>query len=283
MKYKYQLRSGSKKEICPQCGQRRFVPYVLASDGVTMAGAEYGRCDREENCGYIKYPTEESKSVDAVEVKPQPKKEPIRFAKDVLVVSPYGNLYKYAERVLKWKALAVWQMYKVTTYQSFTMFWQIDINGKIHAGKGIAYGTDGHRIKDDRPCVWAHKIGAYKNLMQGEELQQCFFGEHLLTNRPKAKVHVVESEKTAMLMSAVAPDFVWLACGGSKGLGDDKCKVLEGREVKLFPDNGQLFSWGKIARKHGWEIDTTIEDCPVVGCDVWDVTEEIIKNERRMV
>ena len=55
--YKWVLRKGSRKEICPNCGQKRFVPYVSAADGKTLAGAQYGRCDREQHCGYICYPS----------------------------------------------------------------------------------------------------------------------------------------------------------------------------------------------------------------------------------
>ena len=53
-KYKYHLRSGSAKEICPNCRQRTFVPYV--DEGENIVGELYGRCDRENKCGYYRYP-----------------------------------------------------------------------------------------------------------------------------------------------------------------------------------------------------------------------------------
>ena len=48
-KFKYHLRGGSAKEVCPNCGQRTFVPYV--DDAEQIVGELYGRCDRENKCG----------------------------------------------------------------------------------------------------------------------------------------------------------------------------------------------------------------------------------------
>ena len=50
--YKYQLRRSGRKEICPNCGKRRFVPYVLTEDNETIVNPDWGRCDRENSCGY---------------------------------------------------------------------------------------------------------------------------------------------------------------------------------------------------------------------------------------
>ena len=61
--YKWSLRKGGKKERCPQCGKLRFVPFVLTADPTVKAGTEYGRCDREQSCGYFRYPGGEVKAV----------------------------------------------------------------------------------------------------------------------------------------------------------------------------------------------------------------------------
>ena len=39
---------------------------------------------------------------------------------------------------------------------------------------------------------------------------QCLFGEHLLRLHPDKKVAVVESEKTAVICSALMPEYVWV-------------------------------------------------------------------------
>jgi hypothetical protein len=53
--YRFQFERASKKHICPACGKRRFVRYL---DTLTdeLLPDQYGRCDREVNCGYFLNP-----------------------------------------------------------------------------------------------------------------------------------------------------------------------------------------------------------------------------------
>jgi hypothetical protein len=74
-------------------------------------------------------------------------------------------------------------------------------------------------------------------------LYQCLFGEHLLSRQPEAHVCLVESEKTALVMSACHPDQLWLATAGSSGLSPERVKCLCGRRVTLFPDSGCYEKW----------------------------------------
>ena len=75
--YKWSLRKGGRKMRCPNCGQMRFVPFVLTADGRTLAGSEFGRCDREQSCGYFRYPDKEAKAT--VEMEPRPELPPALF------------------------------------------------------------------------------------------------------------------------------------------------------------------------------------------------------------
>ena len=105
------------------------------------------------------------------------------------------------------------------------------------------YDENGHRCKDITPPVrWVHSV-----LKPNFILSQCLFGEHLLCDATK-KVAIVESEKTAIIASIYLPDMIWLACGGSEGLNFDRCAVLRGRNVTLFPDSGQYDKWSAKAR-----------------------------------
>lgn len=285
--YKWELRKGGGKMYCPQCGQKRFVPYVSALDHSTLAGLIFGRCDREQSCGYHKYPNGQ----DAPDVQPReiPKKEPLRFFPAAVMVSPDSALFDYVAGLFGANhATAIWNRYKIGAIRGRTIFWQIAKDGTIRSGKIIPYKTDGHRDKKDKyPAAWAHKNLTFRGYCTGEELQQCYFGEHLLKDGDKP-VMIVESEKTAAIMSEISEKYIWLASGGSQGLKNEaKNKVLEGRDVSLCPDNGQYWAWKAIADLHGWKVIDTLEKHPIFeGCDILDyvtagVFPELLKHKRK--
>jgi len=131
-----------------------------------------------------------------------------------------------------------------STPQEETVFPQIDGCGRLRTGKIIAYGADGHRIKE-RHADWLHSryMKALGKTAQDFHLLQCLFGEHLLPQRPTAQVGLVEAEKTAVICSLAFPDVIWLATGGKMNLSPDRCKCLAGRDVIIYPDADATEEW----------------------------------------
>lgn len=154
-----------------------------------------------------------------------------------------------------------------------TLWWQIDTQGRVHTGKAMQYNPlTGHRVKEQGfPVNWAHRMRLY-----GEPsdlvVPQCLFGEHLINVDVNVNCHpegmhrgaqssfssssslalqaatpplvmLVESEKTAIIMSLVCPDTVWLATGGKQGFKEQMLAPLIGLEVAVYPDADALHDW----------------------------------------
>ena len=165
------------------------------------------------------------------------------------------------------------------------IFWQIDEFDQLRDGKIMHYRPDCHRDHDRKPTWTAYLLRKHGQLPKDWNTYHCLFGLHLLflperqlplLNRrgqgwsDKTADHyadqtpsdspysggetiaVVEAEKTAVIMSEVKPDYVWLATGGKTELNVAKLRPLEGRRIILFPDtdaNGQTYrDWYDIAK-----------------------------------
>jgi hypothetical protein len=146
-----------------------------------------------------------------------------------------------------------------------TVFWQVDINGNVRTGKVMLYNpTDAKRVKQPfNHITWVHTLlrkryetldirfetggnNGAKNLNAQisilDTVKQCFFGEHLLRDTTKP-VALVESEKTALIASIMMPSYTWIATGGLSNLTSQKCTVLQGRKVYLYPDVNAFDAW----------------------------------------
>ena len=136
------------------------------------------------------------------------------------------------------------------------IFWQIDEFDQLRDGKIMHYRPDCHRDHDRKPTWTAYLLRKHGQLPKDWNTDHCLFGLHLLMEdgrcmRADVKVAVVEAEKTAVIMSEVKPEYVWLATGGKTELNVAKLRPLEGRRIILFPDtdvDGQTYrDWYDIA------------------------------------
>ena len=92
------------------------------------------------------------------------------------------------------KAVKIIEMYYLGFYESDVIFWQIDTDKNLRAGKLMAYNEVGKRQGIPR---WWHRIKGGTC-----QLNQCFFGEHLIPYINKS-IAIVESEKTACVMTII--------------------------------------------------------------------------------
>lgn len=278
--YKYILEPYTgirSRYICPECNVRNksFTLYIDTDTGQHI-NYNVGRCNRETNCGYHyspkQYFQDNNISIDKtnyqLRVKPkiiEVRKQPTFIEANLLKAS----LQKYDANnfVIYLKSLfgnditnGLITKYFIGTskhWNNANIFWQIDTKGKIRTGKIMLYSpTTGKRAKNlELPVYWVHKA-----LKQPEfELKQCFFGEHLLKDNLKT-IAIVESEKTAIISSVYLPQFIWLACGQLQGLTIDKCKILEGRNVILFPDLKAFDKWSIRAKELSHIARFTVSD-----------------------
>ena len=136
--------------------------------------------------------------------------------------------------------------------QGGVIFWQIDQEGRVHDGKVMYYRSDCHRDKDRHPTWVSSLLCRRYHWRDCQQTSHCLFGLHLLSEklrvkseegiarRPEGKSQfataVVEAEKTAVIMSELCPQYIWLAAGGLWALQPDLFRPLRGRKVILFPD-----------------------------------------------
>lgn len=172
--------------------------------------------------------------------------------------------------------------------QGMTIYWQIDEECHVRTAKMMLYAADGHR---DRTTAynfdWIHSLLSRRRDEHGkiistgpypyphlfdpdkQEMRQCLFGLHLL-NQYKVPgiaqaVHIVESEKTALIMATAYgnnPKQVWLATGGMENLTREKLApvIAQGRDIVFYPDRDGVDKWRKKVAALDYaraKIDTT--------------------------
>jgi len=251
---------------CPSCKHREktFSRYIDTQTGKHIAPT-VGRCNRESNCGYHYTPKQyfQDHNISFNIPKPKPYKSkavtpqqklvsfiPVEVFKASLKNHENNNFVTFLIDLFRVEVVnQLISRYFIATsahWNRATVFWQIDITGNIRTGKIMLYdATTGKRVKEPfNHITWVHKA-----LKQTEfELRQCLFGEHLLRDRIKP-VAIVESEKTAIISSVYLPQFIWLAVGSLTNLNNEKCQVLKGRTVTLFPDLNGFERWSSKAKE----------------------------------
>ena len=157
-----------------------------------------------------------------------------------------------------------------------TIFWMIDETGQV---------LDGHIGSS-----WVSQMlqRRYPDLLTGIPTFHCLFGLHLVTlgtgsqcaAMPKAlhsgacpqreqsasKVCLIESERSAVILSEIYPEYIWLAWVYDANLTIDKLEPLSGHRVVLYPRASEAkedFTFcSEIASqaRESYHLDITVSD-----------------------
>ena len=135
-----------------------------------------------------------------------------------------------------------------------TMFWMID---------DMMQPLDA-RIGD----TWLSKLLKQREpLLEYWPVKHCLFGEHLLIHQNN--VSIVESEQSAVILSELFPESIWLAYVYTANLTPQLMAPLQGRHITFYPRtdptmNTYVFflDYAEHVRKHydiNLRIDSTLE------------------------
>lgn len=236
------------RQTCPNCGRKDSFVLYIDTDTNKAIHSTVGRCNRESNCGYHYTPKQyfEANGLDTPKhntyIKPLEPVRPMEVLPIDLVLksaSYESNFVKFLFDIFPDKSTieSLCRLYAIgATKANEVIFWQIDEFNRVRTGKIMQYDpTTGKRSKT-QSTDWIHSRMIKAGQLKADfNFKQCFFGQHLLTDKTKT-IAIVESEKTAIIASGLMPDFIWLAAGQLQGLNIDKCSCLASRNVVLFPD-----------------------------------------------
>ena len=126
-------------------------------------------------------------------------------------------------------------------WNNATVFWQINTKEQIQGAKVMHYDRyTGKRIKEPYNHInWLHKAIEEPDFT----LCQCLFGLHRINEDYQKTIAIVESEKTAIIMSIFLPDFIWLATGSKGNFKFELLKPLKKRNIIAYPDKGEYNNW----------------------------------------
>ena len=316
--YLQPYKGKATRHTCPACGTKESFTLYINGETNEHINSKVGKCNRESKCGY--HYTPKQFFID----NPDCKKSSDFISNTTNVVqcsTPLSSRrgvggevpFSYVERSASYQSNFVRFLCEFLTTEQISsigekyalgaaknkevIYWQIDINGKVRTGKIMQYDPlTGKRIKHESGAIdWVHnKLKKSGTLPEDYNLQQCFFGEHLLGLHPEAVVCIVESEKSALISAAIFPEQIWLATGGIGNLSIEKCQVLKNRNIILYPDLNAYNKWLdkaiEIEKQYGCNISvsTLLEDIATAeakaqGLDVADYVIYQLKNKHNEI
>lgn len=227
--YKYRLPHYSERRRlglprymeCPSCKHKTFVPFIDAANHVV--GAEYGICERRNNCGYFRLPPRATQE-DLPPTREKYTYIPSELMRVALCESESAQLHEksFFERAVYTitkhslddengdiAANILYRHYYVTRQSIIkasgakfgTAFWLVNENGDVCNAQLKDFGQQLKSSKDadGRAIIsWLHTFLRSSNRLDRESRPyRCLFGQHLV--KDDCVVHVYESPKTAIM------------------------------------------------------------------------------------
>ncbi len=283
--YKFALEKGSKKFLCPKCEHKTFVKYINQETGDYLSET-IGRCDRETSCGYHNKPNNEF-TLQPISNIVKPIKPPsyhAEFEVNYLQHSSRENhfvefLKTIFEETVVDRVVETFKIGSSKYPEGATVFWQIDNKSLIHAGKIMLYNkSSGKRYKtlDNQSVIsWMHIVEKKIDF----KLEQCLFGLHQIQNEDNRNrvIGIVESEKTAVILTAMYPEHIWMATGSKQALKESMLNSIKDFKIIAYPDKSEYNDWKAKALKlnttgfnvtiNNWLEETDYD----IGTDLADV------------
>lgn len=294
MNYRFSLDKSSPTKLfkCPLCHHKALKRY-WDNELNEYLNDSVGRCNREVNCGYHLTPKQyfedneiAYKSFDFINKIPQIKPEPTyidwRILEQTLNRSAPNHFANYLRNLFQDEMTeTLVKRFKIATsthWEGATIFWQIDEQMRVHTGKIMLYNAQtGKRVKEPFNHIhWVHSLAKWKDF----NLERCFFGLHQVVDDLDKTIGIVESEKTAILLTAVYPKITWLASGGM-GLTIQNFEPLKNRKIILYPDVGNDNN-GQGTPFQKWQDKAEILELMAYDVSVSNLIEQNATQEQRI-
>ncbi len=140
-----------------------------------------------------------------------------------------------------------------------TIYWMIDERGTCRDGH---IGSGSHAADTWVSTLLKHRIPELAQYFPPTE--HCLFGLHLL--REVGGIGIVESERSAVILSELYPSLLWLATAHPANATVDRFEPLQGHPITLFPRTDDTMStylsWVDLA-DHAeclYHLDITVDD-----------------------
>lgn len=279
-KYKGQ----STRFTCPKCGRKRSFTRYIDTETNIYIDEKVGICNRAIKCGYHYSPKQHFENNPSYNQYPfshinenENRVNPCKSVDKSKELIPINQIDKH----FLLKTLSKPSNFLKFLFDNFpseeveqvmvdyfvggakdnrVVFWQIDKELRIRTGKIMQYDPQTcKRIKNEN-VSWVHSELKRKNLLPNDwQLTQCLFGLHLLIKYPQKPIMLVESEKTAIIMTLFHPCFNWLATGGLNNLSESKIYPIRKHKITAFPDLKCFEKWKSKAEEINQQIGSKIE------------------------